>query len=214
MFTGMGLADALTGVDVAIDATQAPVPDETAADFFRTAVGNLHTAAQQAGVRHLVLLSIVGVDRAPDLGYYRAKTVQEQVFASGPTPNSIVRAAQFFEYLDEIISWTSDSDAVRLPATRLQPIAAADAAGYVAEVAVGLPLQRTVEVAGPDAFGLDELGRIALAANDDHRVVTVDATAGPFAQAPTDVLVASPTARVASTRYHDWLAAHQALTPR
>ncbi|NKY86172.1 SDR family oxidoreductase [Nocardia veterana] len=206
LFTGRGLADALTDVEVVVDATQAPVPDDSAAEFFRATVGNLHTAAQQAGVRHLVLLSIVGVDRAPDLGYYRAKTLQEQLFASGPIPYSIVRATQFFEYLDEIISWTSDADTVRLPATELQPIAAAEAARFVAEVAAGRPLQGTVEVVGPEIAGLDELGRTILTARGDRRAVVTDPTAGPFALAPRTALTAAAPAYTAPTRYRDWLA--------
>ncbi|MVU80877.1 NAD(P)H-binding protein [Nocardia sp. ET3-3] len=212
LFTGDGLADALTGIDVAIDATQAPTPDDTAADFFRATVGNLHAAAHKAGVRHLVLLSIVGVDRAPDLGYYRAKTVQEKLFEAGSIPYSIVRATQFFEYLDEIISWTTDNSIVRLPATRVQPIAATDAARFVAEVATGRPLDRTIDIAGPEAFGLDQLGRITLDAIGDHRTINPDPTAGPFALAPHNALTADPAARLATTRYRDWLATRATTT--
>ncbi|WP_281180174.1 SDR family oxidoreductase [Nocardia acidivorans] len=205
LFTGDGLAEALAGIDVAIDATQAPIPDDSAADFFRTTVGNLQTAAHRAGVGHLVLLSIVGVDQAPDLGYYRAKALQEKLFAAGPIPYSIVRATQFFEYLDEIFSWTADANTVRLPATRLQPIAATDAAQLIAEIASAPALDGTVDIAGPEVLGLDRIARMTLIATGDHRTVRTDPEAGPFALAPDGTLTAGPAARLASTRYSDWL---------
>ncbi|MFI7189985.1 SDR family oxidoreductase [Nocardia nova] len=213
LFTGDGLAEGLDGVDVAIDATQAPIPDDSAADFFRTTVGNLHAAAHESGVGHLVLLSIVGVDRAPDLGYYRAKTVQEKLFETGPVPHSIVRATQFFEYLDEIFAWTTDTGTIRLPATRVQPIAAADAARFIAEVAAAHPLDRTIDIAGPEVFSLDQLGRITLDATGDHRTISTDPTAGPFALAPHHALTAGPAARVATTGYRDWLTTADTSTP-
>ena len=93
-------------------------------------------------------------------------------------PYSIVRATQFYEFMDATMSWTSDEHTVRLPATRMQPIASADIARAVADVAVGAPLQGTRNVAGPEVFTLDELGRITLAARGDERPVVVDDTAG------------------------------------
>ncbi|MFF8381650.1 SDR family oxidoreductase [Streptomyces sp. NPDC015661] len=207
LLTGTGLAPALTGVDVVIDATLSPATDDTSAEFFRTATGNLLEAAEQAGVRHAVLMSIVGVDQVPDLGYYRAKVAQEELFKTGPVPYSIVRATQFFEYLDEIISWTADGDAVRLPSPLLQPVAAGDAARAVVDIAVGAPLHGIRDVVGPEAIALDDIGRITLAARGDKRIVTTDNTAGPFASAPADALTAKDGAQITPTRYRDWLPA-------
>ncbi|GGK36878.1 SDR family oxidoreductase [Nocardia camponoti] len=206
LMTGVGLAEALIGVDVAIDATQAPVPDFSAANFFQTTASNLHAAALEAGVGHLVLLSIVGVDQVPNLGYYQAKTVQEKLFESAPVPFSIVRATQFFEYVDEILAWTSDSDVVRLPSTRLRPIAADDAASFIADIATGSPLGGTIDVVGPEVLGLDEIGRITSIARRDTRPIRIDDSAGPFALAAGDVLTSPAAERVGATRYRDWLA--------
>ncbi|MFF5402440.1 SDR family oxidoreductase [Streptomyces misionensis] len=205
LLTGEGLALALAGVDAVVDATQSPTTDDASVDFFRAATGNLLTAAAEAGVRHAVLLSIVGVDRVPDLGYYRAKVFQEERFRTGPVPYSIVRAGQFFEYVEEIVSWTAAGDTVRLPTTLLQPVAAADAARAVAGIAAGSPVHGIRDVAGPDVFPLDELGRITLAARGDGRTVITDDTAGPFAAAAEDALTAGDGTHIAPTHYRDWL---------
>ncbi|MFJ8970256.1 MULTISPECIES: hypothetical protein [Streptomyces] len=108
------------------------------------------------------------------------------------------------EGMDAVLSWTSDDGTVRLPRTRLQPVAAAD----VAEVAAGAPLRGTVDLAGPDAYPLDELGLITLRAKGDSRSVTTDDTAGMFAAVNGDVLTPKGDARIAPTRYTDWLAQH------
>jgi len=205
LLTGEGLARALAGAEVVVDVTQSPTTDDSATAFFRTATGNLLAAAEQAGVGHVVLLSIVGVDRAPGLGYYRAKVHQEDIVKAGPIPFSIVRATQFFEFVEEVMSWTADGGTVRLPSTPVQPIAAADAARAVADAATGKPLDGVRDVAGPDVVPLDELGRITLAARGDGRTVTTDSTAGPFAAVQGDAIIARGDARIAATRYRCWL---------
>jgi uncharacterized protein YbjT (DUF2867 family) len=166
---------------------------------------NLLAAGERAGARHQVILSIVGVDQLPQLDYYRAKTVQEDLLRQGPTPYSIVRATQFFEFMNAVLSETSDNTTVRLPATRLQPIAAADVADAVVEVSTGAPLQGIRNVAGPDVFPLDELGRVTLAAQQDNRTVITDDKAGMFAAVTGDVLIARPDAHLAPTHYQDWI---------
>jgi len=153
-----------------------------------------------------VILSIVGVDQVPDLAYYRAKALQEEILKAGPVPYSIVRATQFFEFMDAALTWTADEDVVRLPSTPVQPIAAADVARAVARVAVGTPLMGVRNIAGPDVFALDELGRIALAARGDERLVYTDPTAGPFAAVPGEALLPAPgDAEIAETHYREWL---------
>ncbi|SDT83221.1 Uncharacterized conserved protein YbjT, contains NAD(P)-binding and DUF2867 domains [Streptomyces sp. TLI_053] len=207
LLTGSGLDGALAGAEVAVNVTNSPTFDEQSIAFFRTTVGNLLAAGERAGVRHQVALSIVGVDLVPDLAYYRAKTLQEELLRGGPTPWSIVRATQFFEFVEPTMSWTSDEDAVRLPATPIQPIASADVVTALADVATGAPLGGTLDVAGPDRFTLDEIGRLTLAARGDRRPVLVDDRAGLFAAVPGDVLTPGAGARLAPTRYRDWLAA-------
>ncbi|UYQ62592.1 SDR family oxidoreductase [Streptomyces peucetius] len=204
VISGQGLDEAVAGADVIVNLTNSPTFDEASPAFFRTSMENLLTAGEQAGVRHFVILSIVGVDQVPELDYYRAKALQEDILTAGPIPYSIVRATQFMEFVDAVLSWTADGDTVRLPATPIQPIAAEDVAEAVAEVAAGTPLNGIRNIAGPDVFPLDELGRITLSHNSDGRTVVTDPTAGMFAAVKGDVLT-EKNARLAPTRYTDWL---------
>jgi len=205
LISGQGLDSALEGTDVVIDASNSPTFDEASLDFFRASMSNLLAAGERAGVRHQVVLSIVGVDQVPQLDYYRAKTLQENLLRHGPTPYSILRATQFFEFVDAVLSWTSDGDTVRLPSTPLQPIAAAEVVDALVEVSIGTPLGGIRDIAGPEVFPLDELGRITLAAQGDARTVTLDENAGLFGAVTGDVLTAGSDARLAPTHYRDWL---------
>ncbi|WP_030903330.1 SDR family oxidoreductase [Streptomyces sp. NRRL F-5126] len=205
ILTGKGLDQAVEGAEVVVNLTNSPTFDDASAGFFRTSMDNLLAASAKAGVRHFVILSIVGVEKVPDLDYYRAKVLQEDILKAGPVPYSIVRATQFMEFMEAAFSWTSDDHTVRLPATPIQPIAAADVAAAVSEVAAGAPLNGTVDVAGPDVYQLDELGRLTLAAKGDGRSVVTDGTAGMFAAVRGDVLT-NRGARLAPTHYEDWLA--------
>jgi uncharacterized protein YbjT (DUF2867 family) len=201
LITGQGLDQALEGAEVVVNVANSPTFDEASTGFFRTSMDNLLAAGEGAGVRHQVILSIVGVDQVPQLVYYRAKTLQEELLRRGPTPYSIVRATQFFEFMNTLVFETSDDTTVRLPATRLQPIASADVAG----VSTGTPLRAIWNVAGPDVFPLDELGRLTLAAQKDNRTVITDGNAGTFAGVTGDVLTAGPDAHLAPTHYQDWI---------
>jgi uncharacterized protein YbjT (DUF2867 family) len=205
LLTGAGLDDAVRGAQVVIDVTNSPTFDEASLEFFRTSVTNLLAAAAKAGVGHAVVLSIVGVDQVPDLAYYRAKTLQEDLVKAGPIPYSIVRATQFMEFIPSVLDFTTDGDVVRLPATPIQPIASGEVAAAVAETATGTPLRGTRDIGGPEVFPLDELGRITLAALGDGRTVVTDHTAGLFAAVKGDVLTTGEGAHLASTRYRDWL---------
>jgi uncharacterized protein YbjT (DUF2867 family) len=137
---------------VVVNLTNSPTFDDASPAFFQTTMDNLLTAVDAAHVGHAVILSIVGADQVPGLVYYRAKVLQEDILKAGPVPYSIVRATQFFEFIDAVLSWTADENTVRLPATLVQPIAAADVAQAVADVSVGAPLQGTRNVAGPEVF--------------------------------------------------------------
>jgi uncharacterized protein YbjT (DUF2867 family) len=202
--SGQGLDKALAGADVVINLTNSPTFDDASLAFFRTSMDNLLAASQKNGVGHFVILSIVGADQVPGLDYYRAKVLQEDILKAGPVPYSIVRATQFMEFMDATMSWTADGDIVRLPATPIQPIAAKDVARAVAEVAAGSPLNGIRNIAGPEVFPLDELGRITLSHKGDHRTVVTDPTAGLFALVEGDVLT-DRDAHLAPTRYTDWL---------
>ncbi|MFB8034212.1 SDR family oxidoreductase [Streptomyces sp. NPDC056004] len=204
VISGQGLDEAVAGAGVVVNLTNSPTFDEASPAFFRTSMDNLLAAAQKGGVGHFVILSIVGTDQVPELDYYRAKTLQENILAAGPIPYSIVRATQFMEFMDAVLSWTTDGDTVRLPATPIQPIASKDVAGAVAEVAAGTPLNGIRNIAGPEIFNLDELGRITLSHKGDDRTVVTDPTAGMFAAVKGDVLT-DKNAHLAPTRYTDWL---------
>ncbi|WP_440070292.1 SDR family oxidoreductase [Streptosporangium sp. OZ121] len=204
VLTGQGVDAALTGADVVVNLTNSPTFDEASPAFFQTSMDTLLAAAERAGAGHFVILSIIGVDQVPT-DYYRAKTLQEDLLKAGPIPYSIVRAAQFMEFIGDILSWTADDETVRLPRTPLQPVAAADVAATVADVAAGAPLGGVLDLAGPDVYPLDELGRITLAARGDRRSVTTDEDGGMFAAVPGDVLTAKDGARIAPTHYTDWL---------
>lgn len=209
LVSGEGLDQAVAGADVVVGLANSPTFDDAAPDFFRTAMDNLLGAGDRAGVKHQIVLSIVGVDRVPQLDYYRAKTLQEELLRKGPTPYSIVRATQFFEFMDAVMSWSADDSVVRLPATRLQPMAAADVVDAVVGVALGSPLHGIRSVAGPDVLPLDEIGRMTLLARHDDRIVVTDETAGMFAAITGDELLAGPDAHLAPTHYRDWLEAHR-----
>ncbi|MER6956614.1 NAD(P)H-binding protein [Streptomyces sp. NPDC000618] len=204
VLSGQGLDEAVAGADVVVNLTNSPTFDEASLAFFQTSMDNLLAAAQKGGVGHFVVLSIVGADQVPEMDYYRAKVLQEELLAAGPIPYSIVRATQFMEFMDAVMTWTADGDTVRLPATPIQPIAAKDVAAAVAEVAAGAPLSGIRNIAGPEVFALDELGRITLSHKGDKRTVVTDPAAGMFAVIKGDVLT-DKDAHLAPTRYTDWL---------
>jgi uncharacterized protein YbjT (DUF2867 family) len=205
--TGEGLAEALEGAQVVVDVANAPAWDDQAVlDFFKTSSGNLLAAEQAAGVGHHVALSVVGADRLTDSGYMRAKVAQEDIVKAGPIPYTIVRATQFFEFIGRIADSNSDGDTIRLSPALIQPEAADDVAGTLADVAVGTPLNDTVELAGPEAFRLDDLARRFLRAHNDPRRVTADAHAPYFgAELDDRSLTPGDDARIASIRFEDWL---------
>ncbi|MFD7923594.1 SDR family oxidoreductase [Streptomyces sp. NPDC059740] len=205
VISGQGLDEAVAGADVVVNLTNSPTFDEASPAFFQTSMDNLLAAARKGGAGHFVILSIVGTDQVPELDYYRAKELQEKILAAGPIPYSIVRATQFMEFMESVMSWTADADTVRLPATPIQPIASEEVAAAVADVAAGAPLNGIRNIAGPEVFPLDELGRVTLSRKGDNRTVVTDPTAGMFAVVKGDVLT-DKDAHLAATRYTDWLA--------
>jgi len=204
--TGEGLADALNGADAVVDVSNAPSWEDAAVmDFFTTSTRNLLSADGGAGVGHHVVLSVVGSDRLPDSGYLRAKVAQEKLVTDSKVPYTLVRATQFFEFVQGIIDGATDGNTVRLPPVLVQPIAADDVATAVADMAVGAPTNGIVEVAGPERFRLDELGRSTLAARYDTREVVTDPGAKYFGAALEErSLVPLGGARTAATRLADW----------
>jgi uncharacterized protein YbjT (DUF2867 family) len=205
--TGEGLAAALEGAQVVVDVANAPAWDDAAVlDFFRTSSRNVLTAEEAAGVGHHVALSVVGTDRLPESGYLRAKAAQEELVTTGPIPYTIVRGSQFFEFIGRIADSGTEGNTVHLSPALVQPEAADDVAATLADVALGSPLNDTVELGGPEAFRLDELVRRFLIAKDDPRQVTADVHARYFgAELDDRSLVPAADARIAPTRFEDWL---------
>jgi uncharacterized protein YbjT (DUF2867 family) len=205
--SGSGVVEGLTGAEVVVDVSNSPsFEDAVVLQFFRTSTGTLLAAERKAGTRHHVVLSIVGADRLPNSGYMRAKVAQEQLVADGGLPYSIIRATQFFEFLGAIADSNTTDGTVRLPSAHLQPIATADLAVAVADVAEGPPLNTVVQVAGPEAIGLDDLVRRVLSATEDLRPVVTDDSVSYFGALIDDTsLTPGPGARIAPTRLDDWL---------
>jgi uncharacterized protein YbjT (DUF2867 family) len=205
--TGEGLAGVLEGASVVVDVSNSPsFADAPVMEFFKTSTANLLTYEAAAGVGHHVALSVVGTDRLPDSGYLRAKLVQEKLIEESSIPYSIVRATQFFEFVQSIADSATDGNIVRLPPVRFQPIAADDVASAVAGVAMGSPLNGIVEVAGPDQFRFDELIRLGLSARKDPRKVIAEPHARYFGTELSErSLVPDDDAQLGETRFEDWL---------
>lgn len=208
--TGEGLAEAVAGVHTVVDVSNSPsFDDDPVLRFFTTSTKNLLAAEREAGVQHHVALSIVGADRAPDSGYMRAKVAQEKLIEESGQPYSIVRATQFFEFVEAIADSATDGDTVRLPVGAFQPIAAKDVAAAVTQATVGDPTNGITNIAGPEKHGMDEFIRIALTAANDHRQVVGDPTASYFGTGldeHTIVPLESEDPTIYPTRFSDWMA--------
>ncbi|QDY09204.1 SDR family oxidoreductase [Micromonospora sp. HM134] len=204
--TGTGVAEALDGADVVVDVSNSPSFEETAVlTFFETSTRTLLDAEEKAGVRHHVALSIVGTDRIPDSGYMRAKVAQEALIAAAGIPWTVVRATQFFEFVPAIVESAVVGDEVRLPPALIQPIAADDVVTVLAEIAAGAPVDGIVELAGPQRFPLDELGRETLAAAGDPRPVVTDPQGRYFGALLAErSLVPLGAARTGEIRLAEW----------
>lgn len=211
--TRQGLDAVLQNAEAVVDVSNSPsFEDKAVMEFFTTSTRNVLEASAKAGVRHYVALSVVGTERLSESGYFRAKIAQEQLIKDSPIPYSIVHATQFFEFINSIAAAATEGNAVRLAPVMIQPMAAEDVAGAVARVAVGAPVNGIVEVAGPEAFRLDDLVRQGLSARHDAREVIADPGARYFgAILGARTLVPGLGAWRAETTLQQWLA--QQLSP-
>jgi uncharacterized protein YbjT (DUF2867 family) len=205
--TGEGLAEALKGASVAVDVSNSPSWEDAAVmKFFETSTRNLLTYEAAAGVGHHVALSVVGTDRLSESGYFRAKIAQEKLIKGSAIPYSIVHATQFFEFLKGLADISVVGDKVRLPHVLFQPMAADDVAAGVGRIAVGPPINGTVEIAGPEQFRVDDLVRRRLAALKDPREVIADPNAlYSGAKISERTLVPGNNAQLGETRFETWL---------
>jgi uncharacterized protein YbjT (DUF2867 family) len=201
--TGEGLADAVAGAAVVVDVSSSrSFEDAAALEFFDTSTRNLLAAEAAAGVGHHVALSIVGAERLTESGYFRAKLAQEQLIKRSSIPYSIVRATQFYEFLNSIAADATDGNRIRLPPALIQPIAADDVASALGRISVGSPLNGIVEIAGPDQFRLDELIRGRISTIGDPREVITDPDAAYFGITPGErTLLPGEDAHIAHNRF-------------
>src|SRR5262249_18348447 len=173
--TGEGLKAAMAGAQVVIDLANSPsFEDKAVLEFFETSGRNLLAAETAAGVRHHVALSIVGTDRTPDNGYFRAKVPQENLIKTSGIPYTLIPPTQFLEFLRGIAASSADGNVVRISPGLFQPIAASDVAAIVAEVALAAPRNGTIEIAGPERAPFNEIVARYLKAVGDRREVVRD----------------------------------------
>jgi uncharacterized protein YbjT (DUF2867 family) len=205
--TGEGLKEAMAGTEVVIDLANSPsFEDKAVLEFFQTSGRNLLAAEAAAGVRHHVALSIVGTDRSPDNGYFRAKVAQEKLIVASGVPYTIVRATQFMEFLPGIAASSADGNVVRVSPGLFQPIAADDVAPVVAEVALMAPRNGIVEIAGPEPAPFNEIVARYLKAVDDPREVVRDPEARYFGSRVEErSLVPLGEARLGRIGLDEWL---------
>jgi uncharacterized protein YbjT (DUF2867 family) len=205
--TGEGLAEALAGAQIVVDVANSPsFEDKAVLEFFETSGRNLLAAEAAAGVGHHVALSVVGADRLPDSGYLRAKLAQENLIKASKIPYTILRSTQFFEFVSGIAQSATEGQTVRLSPAHLQPIVSDDVADALADVTLGAPVNGTIELAGPERIGLDELVRRFLSAKRDARQVVADVHARYFGTELDDrSLTPGNNPRIGQTRFEDWL---------
>lgn len=205
--TGQGLAETLVGADVVVDVANSPsFEDKAVMDFFVTSSRNLLAAEAAAGVKHHVVLSVVGTQRVADSGYLRAKAAQENLIKGSSTPFTILQSTQFYEFIERIAKAGLSGDVYRVSPALMQPIAADEVVEVLGDIALSAPLNGTVEVAGPEAIPLDELARQVLVALQDPRQIVADTHARYFgAELNDQSLMPSSKARIGATTFHDWL---------
>jgi uncharacterized protein YbjT (DUF2867 family) len=205
--TGEGLAKALAGAEVVVDVANSPsFEDKAVLEFFETSGRNLLAAEATAGVGHHIALSVDGTDRLLASGYFCAKMAQENLIKASRIPYTILRSTQFFEFVSGIAQSATDGSTVRLSPALVQPIVSDDVADALADIAVGKPVNATVEVAGPERIRLDELVRQYLSANRDARKVITDVHARYFGIELNDQsLTPGDNPRIGPTRFEDWL---------
>ena len=206
--TGKGLADVLTGADVVVDVSNAPVwEDDAVREFFTVSTRNLLAAERDAGVGHHLAVTIVGADLLPDSGYLRAKVAQEAEIDTGAVPHTILRATQFFEFLAQIAESGAEGESVRLSPGLMQLVAADDVAATVTDLALGAPVGGRVELGGPEALGIDGWARRLFAATGDERTVVSDPHARYFGtELSGGELTPGHGARIGAIDFDTWFA--------
>jgi uncharacterized protein YbjT (DUF2867 family) len=215
VITGDGLADALSGVECVIDAATGPSPEEQAAtEFFTTAARNLHEAGEQAGVQRMVVVSIIGIDKLTG-GYNAAKVAHERAMLSGPIPVRILRAAQFHEFVEQLVDWGRQGEVSYVPKMRTQLVAARTVAEALVDLATdngsvpapGSGGASIPEIAGPREESLVEMATLLMARRGDPvRVEAGDNPSDPDSERyEAGALLPGPDATLAGPTFEEWL---------
>lgn len=209
--TGEGLEKALVGAEVVIDLANAPSwEDKAVLEFFETAGRNLLAADAKAGVKHHIALSIVGTERLPENGYFRAKLAQERLIKRSSIPYTIVHSTQFMEFLKGIADEATVGTVARLSPASFQPIASDDVADAMTDIALGKPLNGTIEIAGPERAPMNEIIARYLKAANDPRTVEADIHARYFGSELNDQsIVPGEGARIGKVSFEDWFRSSQ-----
>ena len=204
--TGEGLAEAMSDTDIVIDLSNSPsFEDKAAMEFFETAGRNLLTSEINAGVKHHVALSIVGVDQMQNIGYMRAKMVQEDLIRKSKVPFTIIRSTQFLEFLAGIANQATEGNEVHLSNVKFQPIAADDVAAFVTKYALRSPINDKVEIAGPERFEMYEIVDQFLKHSNDPRKVVANGRPEYFGGKITlTALVPAGQAELGSLNFEKW----------
>jgi uncharacterized protein YbjT (DUF2867 family) len=208
VISGEGLGAALQGVDLIVDAATSPTP-EGAAEFFTTSARNLQQAGAERGVDEILVVSIIGTDHF-DTGYNAAKVIQERAHLEGPVPARILRAAQFHEFVAELVEWTRQGDVSYVPKMRTQLVAARSVAEALADLIDGAdsaPVGNPIaEVAGPREENLVEAASLFAAQNGNGlRIEAGEWPDDPEGLYPGGALLPGPVAKLAGPTYEEWL---------
>jgi uncharacterized protein YbjT (DUF2867 family) len=208
--TGEGLEQALTGVEVVIDVATGPSPEQEAATrFFTTATRNLQEVGERAGVRQIVVVSIIGLDRLTRRAYNAAKLAHEEAMLAGPIPVRVLRASQFHEFIGQVVDWGRQGEVSYVPSWRVQPVAARAVAetiaGLIAEP--GVAASPFAEVAGPREENFAELAvRLVARRGDPVKIEAVSDPSDPDTElVESGALLPGPHATLAGPTFEDWL---------
>lgn len=205
--TGEGLAEAMGDTDVVVDLANSPSwEDRAVLEFFQTAGQNLLAAEINAGVKHHLALSIVGVDLMQDSGYMRAKKAQEDLIRQSGVPYTIIRSTQFFEFLAGIANQATEGSVVHISDVQFQPIAAEDVATFVAEFALEAPVNGIKEIAGPERFTMPEIVTLFLEGIGDSRMVVPNSNSKYYgAEISNTSLVPAGKAKLGAINFAAWM---------
>lgn len=212
LVTGDGLPDALAGVEAVVNAATGPSPDEaTATEFFTSATRNLQEAGRRAGVQRVVVVSIIGIERFHG-GYAAAKLAHERAMLAGPVPVRILRAAQFHEFVEELVEWGTQGDVAYLPTMRTQLVAARTVAEALADMVTDPAPEPSdapiAEIAGPREESLAEAARMLVARRGGGlRIEAVSDPDDPDSRlTASGALLPGPHASLAGPTFAEWLA--------